>query len=81
MCTYSTACCIFASSQEQEARQLAAKAEQSAAEQRLLELQAKMQADKTKQDKEEKKRKKDQQKILGTGKNGKREKISFKMSM
>jgi len=40
-----------------------------------------LQADKGKRDKEEKKRKKEQQKVLGTGKNGKREKISFKLSM
>lgn len=62
-------------------RQLAAKAEQSAAEQRLLELQARVQADAEKRKQEASKKRKDQEKILGTGKNGKRDKISFKLSL
>ena len=70
-----------AAAQEQEARHLAAKAEQSAAEQRLLELQARVQADASKRKTEASKKRKDQERILGTGKNGKRERISFKMSL
>lgn len=40
-----------------------------------------MQADTAKRQQETSKKRKDQEKILGTGKNGKRDKISFKLSL
>ena len=40
-----------------------------------------VQADSAKRKSEASKKRKDQDKILGTGRNGKREKISFKMSL
>lgn len=48
----------------------------------MLELQAKVNADAANRKKEASKKRKDQEQILGTGKNGrKREKISFKLSL